>query len=112
MEEVREENMVYAAKTAEDYVKALNNANGISLDMTIEMMESTDYRVRFIAEYVQNKMCYNSLHQMLVKLDAGTLEFTPDCPAQILRNQKAFMGNYLNQLEIRAEIEKIPLPHM
>lgn len=80
--------------------------------MTIELMTSTNYRIRFIAEYVQCKIRYNSLHKMLTKLDAGTLEFTPDCPANILRNQKAFMGNYLNQLEIRAEIEKIPLPHM
>lgn len=31
------------------------------------------------------------------------------CPIKILINQKAFMGNYLKQLEIRAEIENIDL---
>lgn len=107
-----ENQMTTATMSTEDVVKKLNQANGITLDMTIELMTSTNYRIRFIAEYVQCKIRYNSLHKMLTKLDAGTLEFTPDCPANILRNQKAFMGNYLNQLEIRAEIEKIPLPHM
>lgn len=101
-----------ATETVEQVVKKLNQANGISLDMTIQMMTSNDYKVRFIAEYVQCKIRYNNLHQMIVKWDAGTLGFTPECPKNILLNQKSFMGQYLNQLEIRAEIEKIPLPHM
>ena len=46
---------------------------------------------------------------MIVKYDAGTLDFKPTCPIDLLRRQKATMGEYLNILEIRAEIEKIML---
>lgn len=46
---------------------------------------------------------------MLVRHDAGTLNFEPTCPIELLRKQKATMGGYLNILEIRAEIEKITL---
>lgn len=49
------------------------------------------------------------LHKMLVKYDAGTLEFKPTCPIELLRKQKSTMGEYLNILEIRAEIEKVTL---
>lgn len=35
------------------------------------------------------------------------LYFKPTCPIDLLRRQKATMGEYLNILEIRAEIEKI-----
>ena len=49
---------------------------------------------------------------MIVKKEAGTLSFEPTTPILILKNQKSFMGQYLNQLEIRAEIEQIPLPRI
>ena len=49
------------------------------------------------------------LHKMLIKYDAGTLEFQPTCPIELLRKQKSTMGEYLNILEIRAEIEKVTL---
>ena len=35
------------------------------------------------------------------------LYFKPTCPIDLLRRQKATMGEYLNILEIRAEIENI-----
>ena len=76
---------------------------------TIELMNSEDYKERFRAEYWQTKIRYNKLHKMLVKYEAGTLDFTPTCPIEALENQKYYMGNYLNALEIRAEIEKIEL---
>ena len=44
---------------------------------------------------------------MIVKYDAGTLDFKPTCPIDLLRRQKATMGEYLNILEIRAEIENV-----
>ena len=49
---------------------------------------------------------------MCVKYEAGTLSFTPKCPLDLLKEQKAYMGNYLRVLEIRAEIEKIKLPEV
>lgn len=46
---------------------------------------------------------------MLVKYEAGTLDFKPNCSLELLKKQKSLMGQYLNILEIRAEIEKISL---
>lgn len=76
---------------------------------TIELMESANYKDRFIAEYWQTKIRYDKLHRMIIKREAGTLMFKPSCPLNILVSQKAAMGNYLKNLEIRAEIEKIDL---
>ncbi|MEE0968153.1 MAG: hypothetical protein U0M06_02115 [Clostridia bacterium] len=81
----------------------------MELKDTIEMMQSTDYKERFKAEYQQTKIRYDKLHKMLTKAEAGTLDFTPTCPLELLREQKANMGRYLHCLEIRAEIEKIDL---
>ena len=46
---------------------------------------------------------------MNVKHDAGALDFKPSCPVDLLRGQAMTMGQYLEDLEIRAEIEKIDL---
>lgn len=76
---------------------------------TVEMMNSEDYKERFKAEYYQTKIRYEKLHQMCVKYEAGTLDFTPTCSLGLLKAQKAAMGQYLYCLEIRAEIEGIKL---
>lgn len=47
---------------------------------------------------------------MLVKYEAGTLEFELSCDISILEDQAYHMGMYLKTLEIRAEVEKITLP--
>ena len=76
---------------------------------TIELMNSGDYKERFKAEYYQTKIRYDKLHRMIIKYEAGTLEFEPSCNISLLTQQANFMGNYLRILEIRAEIEKIEL---
>lgn len=81
----------------------------MELKDTIEMMQSADYKERFKAEYQQTKIRYNKLHKMIVKADAGALEFTPTCPLELLKEQKANMGKYLYCLEVRAIIENIDL---
>ena len=81
----------------------------MELNDTIEMMNSADYKERFKAEYHQTKIRYEKLHKMLAKADAGTLDFTPTCPLDFLREQKANMGKYLYCLEVRAEMEGINL---
>lgn len=81
----------------------------MELKDTIELMQSDDYKDRFKAEYYQTKIRYDKLHKMLVKHTAGTLPFTPSCPISVLENQAVYMGNYLKQLEIRAEIEGVKL---
>ena len=72
--------------------------------------DTNDYKQRFINEYVELKDKYIKLHKMLVKYDAGKLEFTPTCPIDMLRKQKSLMGQYLNVLEVRAMIEDVELP--
>ena len=70
-------------------------------------ISESEWQARFRGEYKQLKDRYNKLHRMIVKYDAGTLDFKPTCPIELLRRQKAAMGEYLNILEIRAEIENV-----
>lgn len=81
----------------------------MELKDTIEMMNSSDYKERFKAEYQQLKIRYDKLDAMTVKYEAGTLNFTPTCSLQLLKEQKMHMGCYLRCLKIRAEIEDIEL---
>lgn len=71
------------------------------------MME--DYKLRMINEYKELKGKYDRLHRMLVKYDAGKLDFTPTCPIDLLRKQASIMGQYLYILETRAVIEGVSL---
>ena len=81
----------------------------MELKDTINIMNSSDYKERFAAEYWQTKIRYNKLHAMCTKYEAGTLDFTPDCSLELLKEQKSAMGQYLHCLEVRAEIEGIKL---
>lgn len=81
----------------------------MTLEATKEMMTSGDYKERFYAECWQTKIRYDKLHRMLVRWEAGTLDFTPSCPKELLTEQASFMGNYLRILEIRAEMEGVNL---
>ena len=76
---------------------------------TVDLMCSKDYKDRFRAEYYQTKIRYNRLYKTLVKYEAKTLEFEPTCPIEILKRQCFHMREYLYDLEVRAEIEKIEL---
>lgn len=68
-----------------------------------------DYKERMKKEYWQLKARYDKLHNMCIKYEAGTLDFTPTCSLELLKEQKGAMGNYLRVLEIRAEIEGVKL---
>lgn len=68
-----------------------------------------DWKERVVQEYKELKERYNKLHKMLIKYEAGTLDFTPNCPLELLKEQKMYMGEYLRILEIRSEIEDIDL---
>ena len=72
--------------------------------------KENNYKERFIDEYTELKDKYIKLHKMLVKYDAGKLEFTPTCPIDMLRKQKSLIGQYLDILEVRAMIEDVELP--
>jgi hypothetical protein len=81
----------------------------VTLADTIPYMNSPDYKDRFIGEYWQTKIRYDKLHDMTVKYEAGKLNFTPSCALDLLKEQKKYMGMYLNKLEVRAAIEEIDL---
>ena len=80
-----------------------------SLNETIELMTSSDYKDRFKAEFYQLEYRYNKLMKMLDDWNAGTLSFSPTCSYNVLETQVAFMEGYLETLKERAEIEKIEL---
>ena len=68
-----------------------------------------DYKDRMRNEYIELKDKYDKLHRMLVKYDAGKLDFTPTCPIELLREQASIMGKYLYILEMRALIDEVEL---
>lgn len=81
----------------------------MELEDTVELMNSSDYKERFKAEYLQTKIRYDKLHKMVIRYEAGTLNFEPSCSIELLKHQKSMMRQYLYDLEVRAEIEKIDL---
>lgn len=81
----------------------------MELKDTIDSMQSNDFKERFLAEYQQVKIRYDKLDEMTVKYEAGTLQFTPNCSLELLKEQKKHMGCYIRCLKIRAEIEGIDL---
>lgn len=81
----------------------------MELKDTFDLMNSDDFKDRFVAEYRQTKIRYEKLHKMLIKYEAGTLNFEPKCSLELLSEQAKHMGLYLKCLEIRAEIEGIEL---
>lgn len=81
----------------------------MKLSETVEMMNSTDYKDRFKAEYYQLAIRYKGLKAMLDKWDNGTLQFEPTCPRSTYNMQIKAMADYLAVLEARAVMENIVL---
>lgn len=75
----------------------------------LKLIQSDDYKIRVLGEYYELKERYDKLHKMLIKYEAGTLDFTPTCPLGLLERQANLMGNYLKVLEIRLEMEQIEI---
>ena len=81
----------------------------MELNDTIKLMNSTDYRDRFKAEFYQARIRYAKLGEMLKKYDKNELDFKPKCSYTLLLNQYKVMGEYLAILMLRAGIEEIEL---
>lgn len=81
----------------------------MNLNETVEMMNSSDYKERFRAEYFQLKIRMNGLSAMLKKYKEGTLNFTPSCSYDLLNGQFKAMDLYASYLEERAKSENINL---
>ena len=76
---------------------------------TIEMMNSSDYKEMFKAEYQQVVIRYKKLAAMLEKWDAGELNFEPTCPRSTYNMQIKAMTDYIAVLEARAVMEDVDL---
>ena len=87
--------------------------SNMELKETVELMNSEDYKERFVAEYRQVKIRYEKLKNFCNKIEVETMlgkEVTKhDCPLELLREQQKYMGLYLSVLEKRALIENIVL---
>ena len=94
----------------------------VKLNETVIMMESSDYKERFKAEYYQTKIRYEKLKAFNTKIESSkraNCEFANcksvvempkhDCPDDLLMEQQSVMGQYLHLLEVRAVIENIEL---
>ena len=81
----------------------------VTMEMTIDLMNSEDYKDRFKGEYAQTLIRVRKLNNMLNEYDEGTIDFDLDSPVYLLRNQSAYMQAYLKTMEERAEYENIDL---
>ena len=76
---------------------------------TVDLMNSADYKDRFVAEYLQVSIRRDGLAKMLLNYKEGKLNFTPKCSYELLHEQLIHMESYMEILEQRAVIEDIPL---
>lgn len=79
------------------------------LNDTALLMVSTDYKDRFIAEYIQLETRIKGLETMLSNWDKELLTFIPSCPRSTYNLQLEYMKKYLAVLEARTKIEDIKL---
>lgn len=94
-------------------IKEKKEKNNMELKETVELMNSEDYKERFVAEYHQVKIRYEKLKNFCNKIEVeimlGKEETKHDCPLGLLREQQKYMGLYLSALEKRALIENVEL---
>lgn len=104
---------VYPSSIEIRKIKEKKEKNNMELKETVELMNSEDYKERFVAEYHQVKIRYEKLKNFCNKIEVETMlgkEVTKhDCPLELLREQQKYMGLYLSILEKRALIENIVL---
>ena len=81
----------------------------MNLTDTVELMNESDFKDRFRAEYFQLSIRLSKLEKMLCEMKAGTLNFTPKCSYELLHEQAVYIRQYKRILEERAKIEGIDL---
>ena len=79
----------------------------IELKDIVAGMPNEDYKERFKAEFQQTYIRWKKLADMIEKHKAGTLDFTPTCPIELLEEQRSQMRWLLETLMHRALIEEI-----
>lgn len=104
---------IYPASIEIRKIKEKKEKNNMELKETVELMNSEDYKERFVAEYRQAKIRYEKLKNFCNKIEVEEMlgkEVTKhDCPLELLRKQQKYMGLYLSILEKRALIENVVL---
>ena len=80
-----------------------------TLEDSIDLMKSKDYKDRFKAEYYQVFIRFVKLKAMLEKWDKDELDFEPTCPYSTYEMQIKAMRDYISVLEARAVMENIDL---
>lgn len=81
----------------------------MKLSDTVPMMNNTDYKEMFKAEYFQLKIRIADLQNMIEKWDDHTSNLEPMCDQKIYNTQLKIMKDYMNVLENRAATENIDL---
>lgn len=81
----------------------------MTIQDTIPLMNSDDYKDRFRAEFYQLQIRIEKLSLMLDKYFNKELDFEPNCDYDLLHEQLVHMVAYKNVLLERARIEKIKL---
>lgn len=112
--EIKQEDLnVYPSSIEIRKIKEKKDKNNMELKETVELMNSEDYKERFVAEYHQVKIRYEKLKNFCNKIEVEEMlgkEVTKhDCPLELLREQQKYMGLYLSVLEKRALIENVVL---
>ena len=79
---------------------------GITLNNTVEMMNSKDHTERMKAEFLQLRIRRNKLQLMINRYMAGDLNFELTCS---LQSQVAAMDEYALILKERARLENVDL---
>lgn len=81
----------------------------LTLEDTVGLMCSDDYKDRLKGEYIQLCIRHHKLRCMLLKYSRGELAFEPDCPSALLIAQEVAMGQYREILKQRLSVEKVPI---
>ena len=82
----------------------------MELKDTIELMNSSDWKERFMAEYLQTKIRYEKLHNLIVKREVGKHGFNTPISLESWKTQAHHMGLYIFELEKQAVLHGIELP--
>lgn len=104
-----------AIKSRKDIDYVIDNNKGFLILTNKANFESAfikvpeDFKERFYIEYKELEDRSNKLSAMLEKWRNNSLNFTPNCPYELLEKQLQVMLEYKKILEERAKIEKISL---
>lgn len=79
------------------------------LSISVELMNSPDWKDRTKAEYIQLYHRAKNLRRMLDRYKSGELDFAPNCSYELLKTQLKIMEAYMAILEERDNIENIEL---